>query len=284
MSLETNSYSTYELSLLPLVPVQPYPLLTAVHVWLWCLEEQSKRQTEQKCLQGCERDFHDLGGQSKARGRLAPTVNIDGWDGTGSDDVCAHCGSDTPPFSERPPPTHTRRHTHAHPLPPLLICPCSCGWQSLERGAEGKVTPIWYSRISVVWDGGVGGHVSFCIRDITTLPMMTPCPLGIPSFHLMEMGQRLYDLVDVCIYGQVIPPLTRLRDHSQVNSKHCCQHYCDHGWSFSHSCVGMSCISFCKLFGFLLLFSRTQIKSAHYTSKESSRLLLEIMDVMCLQS
>lgn len=78
-------------------------------------------------------------------------------------------------------------------LPPLslLLCPCSCRWQGLERGVGGKVIPIWYSRISVVRDGGVGGHVSLHISDKTTLQVMTFYPPGITCFLcLREMRGR----------------------------------------------------------------------------------------------
>lgn len=84
-------------------------------------------------------------------------------------------------------------------LPAALSLQLSVTGPGVRGG--GKVTPIWYSRISLVWDGGVGGHVSLCISDKTALPMMTLYPLGIACFLcLIEMGRRLYFFWGIYIF------------------------------------------------------------------------------------
>lgn len=94
----------------------------------------------------------------------------------------------------------------------------SCGWTSPpplslvvlspqlwvtgpgERGEGwGGVIPIWYSQLSVVWDGSEGGHVSLRISDMTTLPAMTLRPLGIAWFYLPDRNGTKKALLFVVI-------------------------------------------------------------------------------------
>lgn len=123
--------------------------------------------------------------QSKEQGRdgrreINSRVTVSGGS---SPRICVSCG------------------VNPHPLPPLLLCPCSGKWQGLQRGAGGKVTPIWYTYISVVWDGGARGHVSHRISDETALSVMTLHLQGVVGFI---GSNRAFTFKGICFFSTLL--------------------------------------------------------------------------------
>lgn len=195
----------------PRLPVgaRPSPPPATVHV----LPRGSERKMRAKrgceierkkiCLRGCERDFHNLGEGENATPATSDSprqektlrfsslqhlntftsfteLGVRNREETGDGDKQWGGHSRAPLSGGSSPPSVPTYPVGwpARPRSPCCVVPAAVRDRACREGRGGKVTPIWYSRLSVVWDGGVGGHVSLCISDKIALPGMTLYPPG----------------------------------------------------------------------------------------------------------